>query len=361
MQQQRQAAKGSAPLAFQLSSPTKLVKQNVLAGTRPQLNGKQDAAKEISAAVKARAKKSRWGPDQLVTSTPPTTSHAYLPASGFKGVNSHRPPGALLSSRPGTSAGSAAAKQALEKKHAADTQLGHPSFGPHCSLAAEQAAAQTLTTAQQPAAKTLVGTDNGKVEQRSSHVQRGKDEPTGLVSGERAYPAFTANRSNLSSAQDKDRVPAQHRTTSPAEGAVVPLEHVEPSSIDSRHPEAQPRAASNEAAHQEPAKRPLSKHTSRSSDESKHQRQHQVSEGRRQCISPATSDGQHHRSQEHRSSKGSSREGSESKASNPSEAREAYRSCAARCGCTYTCDGAMCVLEQETRQPWCTESGVSGV
>lgn len=230
----------------------------------------------------------------------------------------------MLSSRPGTSAGLAAAKQASDR-HAADTQPEHPSLGPHSSLAAEQSAAQTLTTAQQPAVETRVGTENGKVEQRSLHVQAGKAGQTDLVSGERAHPVSTADRSSLSSTQDKDSMPARHGTTSPAEGAAVPKEHTGPSSVDNRHPEARPRAASNGAAHQEPAKHPLLKHISRSSDEHKHQRQHQGGEGRRHCISPATSDGQRHRSREHRSGKGSSREGSEGRASNPSEAREADR------------------------------------
>lgn len=49
---------------------------------------------------KGRPKKSRWGPDQPSISSPllpAATAKPWPPASGFKGVNSHRPPGALLS------------------------------------------------------------------------------------------------------------------------------------------------------------------------------------------------------------------------------------------------------------------------
>lgn len=51
---------------------------------------------------KGRPKKSRWGPDQPSSSSPllpAATAKPWPPASGFKGVNSHRPPGALLSPR----------------------------------------------------------------------------------------------------------------------------------------------------------------------------------------------------------------------------------------------------------------------
>lgn len=75
-----------------------------------------DPEDQVAASIKSRAKRSRWGPDQPTSSSPSHTGKAWPPASGFKGVNSHRPPGALLPSRPANPA-LIAPKQASEQPH----------------------------------------------------------------------------------------------------------------------------------------------------------------------------------------------------------------------------------------------------
>lgn len=271
-----------------------------------------------AASGKARAKRSRWGPDQPATSSPPATGHAFLPASGFKGVTSHRPPGAMFSSRPGNCAVLAAAKQASEERGA----------GTQPAPAIPRLRDDSLT-AVQPVAKATAENTVDEGAQRSAQVSAGqvrssKDSQAGLVPGEGLRPSSIPHRSNLFSAPDRESMSARHRVAPAASGVAVPPEHMVPPLVESRHLEAHPRTKiRNETAHQEPAKHTSLKHTSHS-DEYKHQRQHQEAEGRRR-ISPVISDGQRVRSREHRSSKGYWREDSEGRTSNLGETRDADR------------------------------------
>ena len=101
-----------------------------------QLNDVAAEPGNDAALVKARAKRSRWGPEQL-TATPPSQLGRTLPASGFKGVHSHHPPGVPL---PAKSA-KVIAKQA--EGHSAALELGSPDLRPqHASLISCQPAAQ---------------------------------------------------------------------------------------------------------------------------------------------------------------------------------------------------------------------------
>ena len=90
-------------------------------GTRDEGSGASVTAAAAADAVagKARAKKSRWGPDHPNSSSPvqaaaaaAASGKAWPPASGFKGVNSLRPPGTLLAAKQANSQEVAMGKQA---------------------------------------------------------------------------------------------------------------------------------------------------------------------------------------------------------------------------------------------------------
>lgn len=251
-----------------------------------------------AASGKSRPKKSRWGPDQLVTSPPPTTGQAPLPALGFKGVHSHRPPGLLLPSKPGTSASSVAAKPA-SAEHGAVAQpdpVSHRS--PQDSLPAEQSVA-----------KTHMENKDAKVVQRSTHPhacpsRSPEDKTVCQVPYQRHAPS---NSSRLPSDQDRPRQAKRSEIAdpfrrSPSPGAAVHGDRVRASSMENGSTEAQHRARSrNKAAHREPARNMHHTQTSHSDEYKKHRQAE--AEGRLH-ISPAGSDGLRADGTEHRSNRG---------------------------------------------------------
>ena len=268
-----------------------------------------------AASGKAKAKRTRWGPEHG-TSPPPTKGQASLPALGFKGVNSHRPPGQLLQPKPGTSTGSFANKQASED-HGAATQPESFSDRP----------APDSVTAEQPVARAHTGRKDDQVAQHSAHVHAGhsrspEDNSPGLASNRSRHAFSTADNSRLSPGQDKESALARQSMVSSSPGAVH-RERVKASSVKDGYPEAQPRGSSrNEGARRELAKHSSVKHT-RHSNEHRHHRQPEA-EGRLH-ISPAKSDRLHGQSREHRSGKGHWREISEGRPSHMNEARESDR------------------------------------
>ena len=272
-----------------------------------------------AASGKSRPKKSRWGPDQLVTSPPPTTGQAPLPALGFKGVNSHRPPGLLLPSKPGTSASSVAAKP-TSADHGAVTQPDPVSHRP----------SQGTFTAEQSGARTHAERKDAEVVQRSSHRHAGPsispESNTASQVPSQTHASSSSNRllsDRERSRQAKGSEIAERRTISPSPGAAVHGDRTRASSVEIGYTEIQPRARSrNEAVHRESARHLHQKQT-RHSDEYRKHRQAEA-EGSLH-TSPAGSDGLHAHSREHRSSRGYQREENEGRTGIVSDTRESDR------------------------------------
>ena len=254
-----------------------------------------------------------------MTSPPPTTGQAPLPALGFKGVNSHRPPGLLLPSKPGTSASSAAAKPA-SADHGAVTQPDPDTHRPP----------QDSLTAEQSVARTHGVNKDAEVVQRSSHRHADSSRsPEANTASQVPFQTHASSSSNrlLSdrerSRQTKGREIAERRRISPSPGAAVHGDRARASSVENSYADAQPRARSrNEAAHRESARHTHQKQT-RHSDEYRKHRQAEA-EGRLH-ISPIGSDALHAHSREHRSSRGYQCEDTEGRPSIVSETRESDR------------------------------------
>ena len=298
--------------------PSRLVSQLATGCASVHIAGLSESSS--AASGKSRPKKSRWGPDQLVTSPPPTAGQAPLPALGFKGVNSHRPPGLLLQSKPGASAGSVAAKPAL-KDYGAVTQPDPVSHRPSREgLPAERSVARTHTEQK-----------DAEVVQRSSHRHAGPSRhPVNNIASQvpRQSTHALSSSSRLPSDRERSREAkgsktAEHREISPSPGAAVHWDCVQASSVEKGYTEGQPRARSRkEAAHRESVRLTYQKHT-RHSDEYRKHRQAEA-EGRLH-ISPAGSDGLRAHSREHHLSRGYQREESEGRTSNDNETRESDR------------------------------------
>lgn len=259
-----------------------------------------------AASGKSRPKKSRWGPDQHATSPPTTSGQAPLPALGFKGVNSHRPPGLLLPPKPGTSAGPVTAKPA-SGDHGAVTQPEPVSHRPPNS-----------DTVEQPVARIHVGKKDAEVVQRSlnghgSHSTMPEDKTASQVPhASSSSSRFLSDRER--SRETKGSEEAAHGRATPSPGAAAHRKRMRASSMENGHTEARPRARSRDrAVSRSPAVQTPHKHT-RHSDEYRKSRQPEA-EGRLH-ISPAGSEGLRAQTREPRSSRGHQREASEGRTSN---------------------------------------------
>lgn len=258
-----------------------------------------------AASGKSRSKKSRWGPDQLATSPPPTSGQAPLPALGFKGVTSHRPPGLLLPPKPGTSAGPVTAKPASED-HGAVTQPEPVSHRPPNSITVEQPVAKTQERAE-VAKRSLPG--------HGSHSTMPEDKTASQV------PYASSSSSRLPSDRERSRETkgsevADHYRATPSPGAAAHRKRMRASSVENGYTEARPRPRSwDRAVSRSPAGHTPHKHM-KHSDEYRKSRQPEA-EGRLH-ISPAGSDGPHAQTREPRSNTGYRREASEGRTSNGS-------------------------------------------
>ena len=265
-----------------------------------------------AASGKSRPKKSRWGPDQLATSPPTTSGQAPLPALGFKGVNSHRPPGLLLPPKSGTSAGPVTSKPASED-HGAVTQPEPISHRPPNSITVEQPVAGTQKDAE-VVQRSLPG--------HGSHSTISEGKTASQV------PHASSSSSRLPSDRERSRETkrtevADHGRATPSPGAAAHRKHMRASSVENGHTEARPRARSRDrAVSRSPAVDTPHKHTRHSDDHMKHRQPE--AEGRLH-ISPTGSDRLHAHTREQQSSTGYRREAIDGKTSNVSGTRESDR------------------------------------
>lgn len=261
-----------------------------------------------AASGKPRPKKSRWGPDQHATSPPTTSGQAPLPALGFKGVNSHRPPGLLLPSKSGTSAGPVTSKPASDD-HGAVTQPEAVSHRPLNSMYVEQPVARTQKEAE-VVQRSLPGHGS------HSTISEGKTASQ--------FPHASSSSSRLPSDRERSRETksevADHGRATPSPGAAAHRKHMRASSVENGHTEVRPRARSRDrAVSRSPAVHTPHKHTRHSDDH----RQPEA-EGRLH-ISPAGSDGLRTQTREHQSSTAYRREASAGRTSSVSGTRESDR------------------------------------
>lgn len=265
-----------------------------------------------AASGKSRPKKSRWGPDQLATSPPTASGQAPLPALGFKGVNSHRPPGLLLPPKSGTSAGPVTSKPASDDNGAV-TQPEPVSHRPLNSITVEQPVARTQKDAE-VVQRSLPG--------HGSHSTISEGKTASQV------PHASSSSSRLLSDRERSRETkrsevADHGRATPSPGVAAHRKHMRQPSVENGHTEARSRARSRDRAlSRSPAGHTPHKLT-RHSDEYRKSRQREA-DGRLH-ISPAGSDGLRAQTREQRSSTGYWREASEGRTSSVSGTRESDR------------------------------------
>ncbi|DBA67722.1 TPA: hypothetical protein ACH3X2_001308 [Trebouxia sp. C0005] len=239
-QHKAQSGKGAlpsgAPLAFQLSSPSKIAKRNVLDAPAPKTLVSDALAgiaeDNATASGKVRPKKSRWGPDQP-TGSPilPVASSGkpWPPASGFKGVTSHRPPGAPLltkaAKQPDANALSSSKKL---YQPAADLSNGKDAV----SSPTEAAAASQVTTHHSP---STLDVSSGHYPQpdRLHHISSGD-----------VHMASSKGRYSRSPTRDLSQVPStellrpfsRERSQSPSRTGVMPRDQMRVSIRENGYP-----------------------------------------------------------------------------------------------------------------------------
>ena len=201
---------------------------------------------QVAASVKARAKRSRWGPDQPTSSSPSHTGKAWPPASGFKGVNSHRPPGALLPSRPAYPA-SVAPTQTSEQHHIAPQS--DPAGRQHSSSPAHQSAATSV---------------------RKSDILQPSQNGLNVHAGQSGRALSHGGSDRTVPMHDFNGIPARRRSTPPTDHAVARQESTQSSAGGNAYLEAGSRlndrekSADGERARHTPSKysRPRDTHKS---------------------------------------------------------------------------------------------------
>ncbi|DBA91866.1 TPA: hypothetical protein ACH3X1_016000 [Trebouxia sp. C0004] len=240
-QHKAQPGKGAlpsgAPLAFQLSSPSKIAKRNVLDAPAPQTLVSNPLAgtgeDNATAGGKVRPKKSRWGPDQP-TGSPvlpvAASGKPWPPASGFKGVTSHRPPGAPLLTK--------AAKQpdanALPASKASDQPAADLNNGKDIVSSPPRATAASQVTRHHSLRSLDV--PSGHYSPKPDRLHHISSSNMQMASSKGRYRRSSTREPSQAPSRQHFRPCSREHSQSPSRTGVLPRDQMRPSSRETGYP-----------------------------------------------------------------------------------------------------------------------------